>query len=45
VPNLCNVQGQWAGNVGKGESCSGFGWQVFQFISDKSGMTGDPLEA
>jgi len=41
----CNDQGQWAGNVGKGKCCSGFVKQVCRFITRKSSMTGDPLEA
>jgi len=45
VPNLCNNRGRLAGNMGNGECCSGFGEQVCQFISGKSSMTGDPLEA
>jgi len=45
VSNLCNGRCQWAGSMGKGECCSGFGERVCQFISGKSSMTGDPLEA
>jgi len=30
---------------GKGECCSGFGKRVHQFITEKSIVTGDPLEA
>jgi len=41
MPNLCNDQGQWAGNMGKGECCFGFGEQVCQFITRKSSMTTD----
>jgi len=44
VTNLCNGQGQWAGNMCKGECCSGFGKRVCQFISGKFSMTGHPLE-
>jgi len=45
VSNLSNGRGQWAGKMGKGECCSGFGKRVCQFISVKSSVTGDPLEA
>jgi len=45
VPNLCNGRCQWAGNMSNGECCSGFGKRVCRFISRKSSMTGDPLEA
>jgi len=31
--------------MSKGEYCSGFGKQVGQFITEKSGITVDPLEA
>jgi len=34
-----------AGNMGKGECCSGFSKRVCRFISGKSSVTGDPLEA
>jgi len=45
VPNLCNGRGQWERNMGKGECCSDFGERVYQFISGKCSMMGDPLEA
>jgi len=45
VPNLCNDRGQRAGNVGKGESYSGFSERVCQFISGKFSVTGNQLEA
>jgi len=45
VSNLCNGPCQWAGNMNKGDCCSGFGERVCPFISGKSSMTGDPLEA
>jgi len=45
VSNLCNNQCQWAGNMGNGERRSGLGKRVCPFISRKSSMTGDPLEA
>jgi len=45
VSNLCNGQCQWAGNKGNGKCCSGFVEQVCPFISRKSSMTKDPLEA
>jgi len=34
VPNFCNDRGQWAGNMGKRECCTG-----------KSNVNGDSLEA
>jgi len=49
VPTFCNGPGQWAGilgNMGKGKCCSGKpAERVCQFISRKSSMIGDPLEA
>jgi len=33
--NLCNDWGQWAGNMGKGECCSGFDERFRQFITGK----------
>jgi len=45
VSNLCNGWCQCAWNMGKGERCSDFGERVCQFISGKSSMTGDQLEA
>jgi len=45
MSNLCNGWCQWARNMNKGECCSGFGERVCPFISGKSSMTGDPLEA
>jgi len=45
VSNLCNSWSQRAGNMGNGECCSGFGKRVCPFISGKTNMTGDPLEA
>jgi len=45
VSNLYNGPNQWARNMGNEESCSGFGKRVGPFISGKSSMTGDPLEA
>jgi len=45
VSNLCNVRCQWARNIGNRKCCSGFGKQVYLFISGKSSMTADPLEA
>jgi len=45
VSNLCNSWSQGAGNMGNGECCSGFGKRVCLFISRKSNMTEDPLEA
>jgi len=45
MPNLCNDLGKWAGNMGKGECCSGFGKRTRQFITGKSSVTRDPLEA
>jgi len=44
VSNLCNGRSQWAGKMGNGECCSGFGERVGPFISGKSSMTGNPLE-
>jgi len=44
LSNLCNGRSQWAGNMGKGECCTA-GKRVCPFISGKSSMTGDPLEA
>jgi len=35
----------WAGNMEKGECCTGLGERVCLFISGKSSMTVDPLEA
>jgi len=45
ISNLCNDRGQWAGNMSKDESWSSFGERVNQFITGKSRVTGDPLEA
>jgi len=45
VSNLCNSLSQGAGNMGNGKCCSGIGKQVNPFVSGKSSMTGDPLEA
>jgi len=45
VSNLCNSRSQGAGNMGNGECHSGLGKRVCPFISGKSSMTGDPLEA
>jgi len=45
VSNLCNGRCQWAGNMSNRECYSGFGERVCPFISGKSNMTGDPLEA
>jgi len=46
VPHLCNDQGhQRARNMGKGEYCSDFGEGVCQFITGKSSVTEDPMEA
>jgi len=45
VSNLCNSRSQGAENMGNGECCFGFVKRVCPFISEKSSMTGDPLEA
>jgi len=52
VSNLCNDQSQWALEqhsplpMGREhECCSGFGKRVCPFISEKSSMTGNLLEA
>jgi len=45
VSNLYNSRSQWEGNMSNGECCSGFGKRVCLFISGKSSMTGDSLEA
>jgi len=45
VSNLCNSRSHEVGNMGNGECCSSFGKRVCPFISGKSSMTGDPLEA
>jgi len=45
VSNLCNGRCQWAGNKSERNYCSGFGERVCQFISKKSNMTEDSLEA
>jgi len=42
-PNLCNNQGQRAGNMDTGEYCSGFGGRVHKFITGKTSVIGDPL--
>jgi len=44
MTNLCNDLSQWAGNMEKGESCSGFGERVCHFITGKSSVTENPLE-
>jgi len=41
VPNISNDRVQWAGNMGKGECCFGFGERVRQFITGKSSVTGE----
>jgi len=45
MPNPCNDRDQLAGSMGKGECCSGFVKRVCQFITVKSSVTGNPLEA
>jgi len=45
VSNLCNDRDQWTVNMGKGECYFGFGERVCQFITGKSSVTGNPLEA
>jgi len=44
VPNLCMVRASGQGTWVR-ECCSGFGERVCQFISEKSSITGHPLEA
>jgi len=43
--DFVSTGGHWAGDMGKGESCSGFRERVCQFITGKSSVTGDPLKA
>jgi len=43
VSYLCNDQSQWAGNMNQRKCCSGFSERVFQFITEKSSVTRDPL--
>jgi len=35
VSNLCNGRGQWAGNMGNEEYCSGFGKRVLELRERK----------
>jgi len=44
MPYLCNGWGQWAGNMGKGVCCFGFGERVRQLITEKSSVTENPLK-
>jgi len=44
VASVCNNRKQQAGNTDKRKFCSGFGERVRQLITEKSSVTGNPLE-